>query len=266
MRIGLLGISGRMGQALLKAVLDCPEAVLSGGVARPGSPDVGRALMALDGTPLDLCISDDASALFAQSDVVIDFTAPKASLTHARLAATHKTPLVVGSTGFDPDQQAAMDQATAYIALLQAANFSLGVNLLHSLVRQAAQALGPEFDIEILEMHHRHKADAPSGTALALGEAAASGRGIDLASHSDRVRDGITGPRTEGHIGFATLRGGDVAGEHAVLFAGAGERITLSHQASDRMVFARGAVKAALWLVGKKAGQYDMMDVLGLKA
>lgn len=265
-KIGILGCAGRMGRALLAEVDGSSRALLSGGTVRPGaSPLVHTA----DGRSFADSIDEDAAALFARSDVLIDFTSPKASLDHLALACSHEKPLVLGTTGFTADQQADIDDAARTIPILQAANFSLGISLLSSLVRQAARALGPEFDAEILEMHHRHKVDAPSGTALALGRAVAMGRGVDLDEMSEKLRDGQIGPRVPGRIGFATLRGGDVVGEHQVIFAGMGERLVLSHLASDRQIFARGAVHAALWLATRwqedqTPGLFDMADVLGL--
>ena len=209
-------------------------------------------------------VSDDPRALFATADVVVDFTLPASSVAHAELAGETGTALVIGTTGIDAAQEAAIAAAAAQAPILRAANMSLGVNLLLKLVEQTARALDLAFDIEVVEMHHRHKIDAPSGTALALGQAAAAGRAVNLESVAQRVRDGITGPRESGHIGFATLRGGDVAGEHTVVFAGESERLELTHKASNRVIFARGAVTAALWLSGKPPGLYGMGDVLGL--
>ena len=208
-------------------------------------------------------VGDDANTLFARSDAVIDFTSPEATAVHAALAAEHGVALVVGTTGLEAAHHDALAQAARQCAVVQAANMSPGVNLLLGLTERCARILGDEYDIEIVEMHHRHKVDAPSGTALALGAAAAAGRGVWLESVSQRVRDGHTGPRRTGDIGFATLRGGDVAGEHAVIFAGEGERVELVHKASSRAVFARGAVRAALWTEARPPGLYSMGDVLG---
>ena len=208
---------------------------------------------------------DDARISEHRPDVFVDFTVPEALEKHLRAARSAKKPIVIGTTGLTAEHQRLLDEATAEIAVLQAANMSLGVHLLAHLVRETAGRLADDWDVEIVEMHHRHKVDAPSGTALLLGKAAAKGRGIELDSASDRGRDGITGPRSTGHIGFASLRGGSVAGDHQVIFAGAGERIELGHRAESREIFARGAVEAALWLAGKPAGRYHMADVLGLK-
>jgi 4-hydroxy-tetrahydrodipicolinate reductase len=263
--IGILGCGGRMGRLLLAGVLDLPGASLAGGSDRPGSDAVGLDLGTLAGRPATgLAAGDDPRALFEASQVVIDFTLPTATADHARLAAETGTRLVVGTTGLKEEQLAELERAAQRIAVLRAPNMSLGVNLLMALVRQAAAKLDASYDIEILEMHHRHKVDAPSGTALGLGEAAAAGRRVDLEDASVRVRDGHTGPRPEGAIGFATLRGGDVAGDHTVVFAGPGERLELGHRASSREVFVQGALKAALWLAGKPAGYYGMHDVLEL--
>lgn len=240
-----------MGQALAAAVEDLEGAVLGGGSERPGHP--------LIGTSPDIYVSADALAQV--SDVLIDFTAPQALDAHLKTAK----PLIIGTTGLDASQHAAIDEASQNTAILQADNMSLGVNMLSHFVTKASQALGDDWDIEILEMHHRHKVDAPSGTALMLGRAAASGRGVDLDDVADKVRDGITGARQAGHIGFATLRGGSVPGDHDVIFAGEDEQLILSHKAGNRRIFARGAVKAALWLSGQKPGRYDMADMLGLK-
>lgn len=240
--IGIVGARGRMGLAIAEVLRDHPSASLVGGAGR----------------------GDDIAALAATSQILIDVSAPDAF--HAALAAAEaaRRPLVIATTGLDASAHAAIDRAAATIPILQAANLSLGVALLAHLVREAAARLGEDWDIEIAEMHHRHKVDAPSGTALLLGEAAAAGRGVDLTTSSDRGRDGMTGPRTPGHIGFAVLRGGSVAGDHHIIFAGEGERIELGHRAETRAIFARGAVKAALWLHDQTPGRYTMNDVLGL--
>jgi 4-hydroxy-tetrahydrodipicolinate reductase len=206
----------------------------------------------------------DVSIGWGKADVFVDFTAPEALESNLAKAVAAGKPIMVGTTGLTPAHQRLIDEAATRIALVQAANTSLGVNLLAHLVRQAAARLGPDWDIEIVEMHHRMKADAPSGTALLLGRAAAEGRGVDLDGVSDRGRDGITGPRVAGRIGFASLRGGSVAGDHQLILAAEGERLELGHRAESRAVFARGAIEAALWLIGKPAGRYTMADVLGL--
>ena len=264
-RIGITGCSGRMGRMLLRTVAGAPGCVIAGGCDAPGSPALGEDLGILAGLGfLDMKAGDDAAKLFAKSDVVVDFTVPAASVAHAGLAAKAKVAHVIGTTGLDADQTAAIGRAAAKAPIVLAPNMSLGVNVLLALVERAASVLDADYDIEIVEMHHRHKVDAPSGTALALGRAAATGRTVDLNAVAQKVRDGITGPRRRGDIGFATVRGGDVAGDHTVIFAGEGERIELTHKASSREVFARGALKAALWIRGKPPGLYSMNDVLGL--
>ena len=265
MRIGVTGCAGRMGRMLLQTVLATPGASLAGGIEQPGHPALGEDLGTLAGRPLlGLVAGSDAETLFAACDVVIDFSAPAAVLINAPLAAATGTALVVGTTGLAGEHRAALAEAARTVAVVAAANMSIGVNLLLGLTRRVAGILGPEWDIEIVEMHHRHKVDAPSGTALALGDAAAAGRGAALAEVAVRSRDGHTGARPAGAIGVATLRGGDVVGEHTVIFAGEGERLELTHKAGSRAVFAAGAVRAALWCEGRAPGLYGMPDVLGL--
>jgi 4-hydroxy-tetrahydrodipicolinate reductase len=265
MKIGIVGCAGRMGRLLVAEVLARPGCVLAGGTEQAGSEAIGRDVAVLAGAePLGLEVTADAGALFAASDVVVDCTTPAASVIHARLALEHGTPLVVGTTGLAAEHLAAIAAAAAKVAVVQSANMSVGVNLLLGLTAQVARILGDDYDIEIVEMHHRHKVDAPSGTALALGHAAADGRGVNLEEVSQRVRDGHTGARRRGDIGFATLRGGDVAGEHTVLFAGEGEQVALTHKATSRAVFARGAIRAACWTEGRGPGLYSMREVLGL--
>lgn len=254
-----------MGRALVRAVVDTSGAIVSAAIEQQGSEFLGRDAGELAGVSvLGVPITDDPLTAFANADGVLDFTVPAASLGFAELAAQARIVHVIGTTGWAEGEDAPLVAAGRHARIVKSGNMSLGVNLLASLVRKAARALDADFDIEVLEMHHRHKVDAPSGTALLLGEAAAEGRGIDLSDHSVRARDGITGARTVGDIGFATLRGGSVIGEHAVIFAGEGERIELTHRAEDRQLFARGAVKAALWGFDKKPGFYSMADVLGL--
>ncbi len=264
-KIGIVGCSGRMGQTLIGAVMDREDTSLSGGTERHDSPQIGQPMRhPVTARESDLAITTDAEALFRNSDVVIDFTCATATVLHAGFAAKHNTVHIVGTTGMTAEDELALQTAAKSVAVVYASNFSLGVNLLFYLTRVAATILDEEYDIEILEMHHRHKVDAPSGTALGLGRQAARGRDIDLEAVADRVRDGITGERKRGDIGFATLRGGNVAGEHTVSFNAPDERIELSHKAGDRIIFARGAVKAALWATLQKPGLYDMFDVLGL--
>jgi 4-hydroxy-tetrahydrodipicolinate reductase len=263
--IAVTGVSGRMGQMLVKAVAERDDTVLAGATERPGHPWIGRDLgEAMGGQPSGIIVSDGAMPVFAEVRAVLDFTTPEATVAHAELAAEARLVHVIGTTGFSDDDLARLSAAARHATIVRAGNMSLGVNLLTVLTRKVAEALDADFDIEVVEMHHRHKVDAPSGTALMLGEAAAEGRGVRLGDVADRARDGHTGARKRGDIGFAALRGGDVVGEHDVIFAGAGERVVLRHIASDRMIFARGAVKAALWGVGKKPGEYSMIDVLGL--
>lgn len=240
-RIGIIGSQGRMGQALATAI-EAAGHNLSGGVDRDG----------------------DVAALAAASDALVDFSSPAALEANLAAALGAGIPILIGTTGLEGAHHSAIDRAAEVIPVLQTGNTSLGVTLLAHLVREAAQRLGDDWDIEVLEMHHRMKVDAPSGTALLLGEAAAEGRGISLAANSERGRDGQTGARARGAIGFAALRGGTVAGEHSVILAGDEERIVLSHSAENRMIFARGAVKGAAWLLGKPAGRYTMPQVLGL--
>ncbi len=263
--IGILGCNGRMGQVLVWQLAGRADMRLGGGSVRAGSALVGQDIgVIVGGRPCGVVATDDLAALCNVCEVVIDFTRPELTAALAPIAAAQGTALVIGTTGLEVAQQCALEAASKIIPVLQAANMSIGVNLLLGLVERVAATLDPEFDIEILEMHHRHKVDAPSGTALVLGQAAAKGRGVALEEVSDRVRDGITGPRIPGAIGFATLRGGDVVGDHTVIFAGAGERIELGHKASSRDVFATGALRAARWLGGQTPGLYGMKDVLGL--
>jgi len=218
----------------------------------------------MGGAASGIMVSDDPLEVFAKSRAVIDFTAPKASVENAALAAQARLVHVIGTTGLSAADIEALEPAARHAVIVRAGNMSLGVNLLMQLTRKVAAALDDDFDIEIVEAHHRHKVDAPSGTALMLGDAAAKGRGVDLARVSDRGRDGMTGARKRGDIGFSAIRGGDVVGEHDVIFAADGERIVLRHLATDRAIFARGALKAALWGLNQKPGEYDMLDVLGL--
>ena len=264
MKIGIVGCAGRMGRMLVETVLETEGCVLAGGTEIAGSPAVGNEIGILVGAgALGLVVGDDAAALFAAADVVVDFTLPEATAFHARHAVAAATPLVVGTTGLDAAGNAAIEEAAATVPVVFAANMSIGVNLLLGLTQQVAGLLGDDYDIEVVEMHHRHKVDAPSGTALALGHAAAAGRGVDLEAVSRRVRDGHTGARPRGEIGFATLRGGDVVGEHTVVFAGDGERIEITHKSASRAIFVRGAVRAAQWVVGRPPRLYSMRDVLG---
>ncbi|RWC03258.1 MAG: 4-hydroxy-tetrahydrodipicolinate reductase [Mesorhizobium sp.] len=266
MGLVVVGAAGRMGQALIRAIHTIPGARVAGAIERAGSPHIGKDAGELAGIgTIGVVIGDDPLPAFARADGVLDFTSPAATVEFAGYAAQARIAHVIGTTGCSDDDNAMIAAAARHATIVKSGNMSLGVNLLAVLVEQAARALdADDFDIEILEMHHRHKVDAPSGTALLLGEAAAAGRGIDLDGNSVRSRDGHTGVRKTGSIGFATLRGGSVVGDHSVLLAGTGERITLAHHAEDRAIFARGAVKAALWARGRKPGLYSMRDVLGL--
>lgn len=264
MRLIVVGAAGRMGRTLIRVVDETPGMTLAGAIERAGASEVGEDSGLLAGLKANgIPVVSDPLPVFAAADGVLDFTVPAATIAFAELAAQARIVHVVGTTGLSPEDEAKIEAAARHAAVVKSGNMSLGVNLLAALVRQAARALDADFDIEVLEMHHRHKVDAPSGTALMLGRAAAEGRGIDLSQHSVRVRDGQTGPRKRGDIGFATLRGGSVIGEHTVVFAGEGEAIELTHKATDRGLFARGAVKAALWARDRKPGLYTMADVLG---
>ena len=265
MKIGIVGAAGRMGRMLIAEVIGTDGAELAGGIEQPGSGAIGEDLGILAGADaLGLSIGEDAKALFEASDAVVDFTQPDATAALAALSGDTGVALIVGTTGLEAAHMEALSEAGAKAAVVQAANMSVGVNLLLGLTEQVASALGDDYDIEIDEIHHRHKVDAPSGTALALGRAAAKGRGVDLDNVSDRGRDGQTGPRKAGDIGFSVRRGGDMAGDHTVVFAGPGERVELTHKAGSREIFARGAIRAALWTEGRAPGLYSMRDVLGL--
>ena len=265
MGLVVVGAAGRMGRTLIRVIAETDGVRLAGAVEREGSADLGKDAGALAGVgDLGITISDDPLPVFAKADGVLDFTMPAASVTYAGYAAQARIVHVIGTTGMSAEDDEAVLAAARHAPIVKSGNMSLGVNLLAVLVEQAARALPADFDIEVLEMHHRHKVDAPSGTALLLGKAAAEGRGIGLENASVRARDGHTGPRPEGAIGFATLRGGSVVGDHSVIFAGSGERLTLTHSAEDRSLFATGAVRAALWAHGRKPGLYSMRDVLGL--
>lgn len=265
LKIGIVGATGRMGQALIRAAHETDGCQVAGGVEVSGSKDVGRDLGDLAGIDsLGITLGDDPLALAASVDALLDFTVPAASVEFAGLAANGRIIHVIGTTGFSTDDEAAITRAANHATIIKAGNMSLGVNLAVALTKKIAAVLDPEFDIEVVEMHHRHKVDAPSGTALMLGQAAAEGRNANLKTDAIMSREGHTGPRPAGAIGFSTLRGGDVVGDHSVIFAGPGERIEITHRASDRAIFARGAVKAALWGQGKGPGLFSMADVLGL--
>lgn len=265
MKLAIMGAAGRMGRELIRCVRETDGCIVAGGTEAPGAEAVGRDLGELAGIgALGVSVTDNPLELFANIDGILDFTAPAATIAFAELAAQARIVHVMGTTGLSSDDERKIEAAARHAPIIKAGNMSLGVNLLVALTKKVAQALDEDFDIEVLEMHHRHKVDAPSGTALMLGEAAAKGRGIDLEKRSVRSRDGQTGARKRGDIGFATLRGGSVVGEHSVIFAAEGERLELTHMAADRGIFTRGGVKAALWGHGKPPGLYSMMDVLGL--
>ncbi len=264
--IVVTGASGRMGQTLIRLVAENPALALVGAVERAGHDWVGKDIgVAIGGSPLGVDVTDDPLPVFAKAQAILDFTSPAATLEFAALAAQARAVHVIGTTGMSDEEIATLEPAGRHAVIIRAGNMSLGVNLLVQLTRQVAAALDEDFDIEVIEGHHNRKVDAPSGTALMLGLAAADGRGVNLGDVSDRGRDGITGARKRGDIGFTAIRGGDIVGEHDVMFAAAGERIVLRHIATDRTIFARGAIKAALWGLGQKPGQYDMLDVLGMK-
>jgi 4-hydroxy-tetrahydrodipicolinate reductase len=266
LKIGILGGAGRMGQMNIRQVAMTDGCVVAGATARPGSDAVGRDAGELAGIgALGVTVTGDATEMIAGVDVVIDFTLPDVAVEAARLAAQAGAAMVVGTTGLSPDQEQNITNAARHVSVVRAANTSVGVTLLAALAEQAARMLGNDYDIEVLEMHHRHKIDAPSGTALALGEALAKGRGVNLSDAKQVVRDGHTGARKVGDIGFATLRGGDIAGEHEIIFAADGERVTLGHKVSSRQVFAVGAVRAALWTRVQPPGLYNMRHVLGFE-
>ncbi|WP_397543058.1 4-hydroxy-tetrahydrodipicolinate reductase [Roseovarius salis] len=263
--IVVTGASGRMGRMLIQTVAESPRARLVGALEHAGHEWIGQDVgTAMGGAPLGVKVGDDPLEAIAKAHAVIDFTAPAATVEFAGLAAQARCVHVIGTTGMTGDDLAAIAAAARHATVVRAGNMSLGVNLLVQLTKQVAAALDEDYDIEVIEAHHNQKVDAPSGTALMLGEAAAEARGVALDTVADRGRDGITGKRERGHIGFHAVRGGDIVGEHDVMFATEGERIILRHVASDRRVFARGALKAALWGQGRKPGEYDMTDVLGL--
>jgi 4-hydroxy-tetrahydrodipicolinate reductase len=264
--IVVTGASGRMGQMLVRLIASQPDrARLVGCIERAGNPWVGRDIgEAMGGAALGVAVTDDPLPAFARAQAVIDFTSPEASAGFAGLAAQARAVHVIGTTGFESAQLDRIAAAARHAVIVRAGNMSLGVNLLVGLVRRVAQALDADWDVEVVEAHHRMKVDAPSGTALMLGEAVAKGRGVALDQARVSGRDGITGARARGTIGFSAIRGGDIVGEHDVIFAGEGERLVLRHLATDRAIFARGALRAALWGQGQKPGEYDMADVLGL--
>ena len=265
MRLIVAGAGGRMGRTLVQAIAASKDATLAGAVDAPGSAAVGRDAGELAGLGRNgVTVSTEVEPLLADADGLLDFTIPAATIAYAELVARHGRAHIIGTTGLTGENEKLIAEAAKRAVIVKSGNMSMGVNLVVALTRQVAKTLDEDFDIEIVEMHHNKKVDAPSGTALMLGQAAADGRGIDLKQRSQRGRDGHTGARQPGDIGFASLRGGTVVGDHSVIFAGPAERIELVHKAEDRMIFARGAVRAALWAHGQKPGLYSMMDVLGL--
>jgi 4-hydroxy-tetrahydrodipicolinate reductase len=265
MRVVIAGAGGRMGRTLIQAVAAGKGIQLAGAVEAAGSAVIGRDSGELSGLgPNGIKVTSDVAALLREADGLIEFTIPAATLALAELTAAAGKVHVIGTTGHSAEEEALIAKAASRAIIVKSGNMSLGVNLLAGLVKQVAKALDDDYDIEIFEMHHNKKIDAPSGTALLLGKAAAAGRGIDLAMHSARGRDGMTGARKRGDIGFASLRGGTNVGEHRVMFAGPSEILELTHRAEDRLIFARGALHAALWARGRKPGLYSMADVLGL--
>ena len=264
-RIGVVGCAGRMGQMLIREIVGSKGSTFAGGTEAPGSAMLGKDAGEVAGVGgLQSKIGSDPAALFATADAVIDFTAPKATVAHARLAAEKRKALVIGTTGLTEADIAAIAEAARHTTIVRSPNMSLAVNLLEALTERVAASLGPDYDIEIFEIHHKHKVDAPSGTALLLGDAAARGRKVKLSDVAVRGRDGHTGARKEGTIGFTAARGGSEVGDHVVMFCGEAERIELTHKATGRQIYARGAVRAALWARGKPPGLYSMKDVLGL--
>jgi 4-hydroxy-tetrahydrodipicolinate reductase len=266
MRLIVAGAGGRMGRTLIHAIAATDGATLAGAVDAPGSAVIGRDAGDLAGLGKNgVEVRADVEPLLAQADGLLDFTVPAATVAFAELVARNGLVHVIGTTGLTGENDKLVAEAAKRAVIVKSGNMSMGVNLLAALVKRVAKTLDDDFDIEILEMHHNKKVDAPSGTALMFGQAAAEGRGVDLAQRSARGRDGHTGARCPGDIGFASLRGGSVVGDHVVIFAGPAERVELVHRAEDRMIFARGALRAALWARGKTPGLYSMADVLGLR-
>lgn len=262
--IAIAGASGRMGRMLVEAVLDAPDCRLVGALDVPGSPGIGRDAGEAMGRTTGVAIETDVGAVCARADYLIDFTRPEGTLTHLAACRAHGTRIVIGTTGFDAGGRAAIEQAATDIGIVFAPNMSVGVNVTLMLLEAAARHLAEGFDIEIIEAHHRHKVDAPSGTALRMGEVIATALGRDLDQAGVFARHGVTGPRAEGSIGFSTIRGGDIVGDHTVLFAGTGERIEITHKSSSRATYAQGSLRACRFLAGRGAGLFDMRDVLGL--
>jgi len=265
LNIAIAGSAGRMGRALIEAINQAPDMCLAAALERSGSDLIGKDAGELVGAPCGVLISDDMDAGLEAADVLIDFTRPEGTLTHLGLCRKHKTNIIIGTTGFSPEQKLQIQAASRDIGIVFAPNMSVGVNIVFKLLEQAAKVLAEDYDIEIIEAHHRHKVDAPSGTALRMGEVVAEASGRKLADCAVYAREGVTGERPAASIGFATIRGGDIVGDHTVLFAGIGERVEISHKASSRATFSMGALRAARYLAGKRSGLYDMQDVLGLR-
>jgi 4-hydroxy-tetrahydrodipicolinate reductase len=264
LRIAIAGASGRMGRMLIEAVLAAPDCALAGALDVPGSPALGQDAGAFAGCATGVAITSDLSAGLAQAQVLIDFTRPEGTLAHLAACRALGVKAVIGTTGFSADQKAQITAHAASTAIMMAPNMSVGVNVVLKLLDQAARALNTGYDIEVIEAHHRHKIDAPSGTALKMGEVLASALGRDLKDCAVYGREGVTGERDPSTIGFATIRGGDIVGDHTVLFAGTGERIEISHKSSSRAGYAQGSLRAARFLAGRATGLFDMNDVLGL--
>ena len=264
MKVVIAGASGRMGRALLEAVIEAPDLSLHGALEQPGSPSMGRDAGELVGAACGVKVSEFSDAVVVGADVLIDFTRPEGTLAHLRACRAQRIKMVVGTTGFSPEQRGMIAEAAADIGIVMAPNMSVGTNLVFKLIATAAEVLNEGYDIEIIEAHHRHKVDAPSGTALRMGEIVAAALGRDLQKCAVYGREGVTGERDPATIGFSAVRGGDIVGEHTVMFAGTGERVEVSVRSASRATYAQGAVRAARWLKNKTTGLYDMQDVLGL--
>jgi 4-hydroxy-tetrahydrodipicolinate reductase len=265
MKIAVAGASGRMGRMLIEAIGADPDFELAGALDQPDSPSIGQDAGAFAGQPTGVLITSDLAQGLARADCLIDFTRPEGTLRHLEYCAAHGIKMVIGTTGFDEAGKAAIRAAAGQVAIVFAPNMSVGVNVTLKLLELAAKSLSEGYDIEIIEAHHRHKVDAPSGTALQMGEVIAGALGRDLKTAAVYGREGVTGERDPSTIGFATVRGGDIVGDHTVLFAGTGERIEISHKSSSRVTYAHGALRAARFSADKQKGLYDMQDVLGLK-
>ena len=264
-RYAIAGSAGRMGRTLIEAVLEAEDAELAAALEHPDSPFIGRDAGELVGAPCGVTVGSDVEAALGQADCLIDFTRPEGTLKHLEACRRRGVHLVIGTTGFSAEQKRAIETAAGDVPIVMAANFAVGVNLVFKLLDTAARILGEDFDIEIVEAHHRHKVDAPSGTALRMGEVIAAAVGRELRECAVYGREGHTGERSRTTIGFATVRGGDIVGDHTALFAGSGERVEISHKAGSRMPFALGALRSARFMRDRRSGLYDMQDVLGLR-